>query len=242
MFEPKQGVIAPPAAKGATPPKPPEEEKLVLKFGKPKKQSRHRRTVRFEFSVPNLGRRFQKSQSGQAGFHSKGSSARAEGRTAEGAVVAADQILSKEYSGWHYRVSRGRWALVLGASSGFGEAICLKLAEEGMNIAGVHLDRKSTLPHVEEIQGKIKAFGVQSLFFNANAADRDKRGEVVAAIAKQADSIHCLVHSLAFGSLKPFITPEEKDRISPEQMEMDPRRHGQQPRVLDPGPFFRNSF
>ena len=33
---------------------------------------------------------------------------------------------------------KGKWALVLGASSGFGEAICLKLAEVGMNIVLDH--------------------------------------------------------------------------------------------------------
>ncbi len=116
---------------------------------------------------------------------------------------------------------KGRWALVLGASSGFGEAISLKLAEVGMNIAGVHMDRKGTLPHVEEVVQKIRAKGVKATFFNMNAADREKRAEALTEIATQAPGgIHCLVHSLAFGSLKPFITPEEKDRISPEQMNM----------------------
>lgn len=116
---------------------------------------------------------------------------------------------------------KGKWALVLGASSGFGEAISLKLAQTGMNIAGVHLDRKSTLPHVEEITQKIKQHGVKALFFNANAADRDKRKEILAELQKNTSgSIHCLVHSLAFGTLKPFTAKEEKDRISQEQMEM----------------------
>jgi enoyl-[acyl-carrier protein] reductase III len=116
---------------------------------------------------------------------------------------------------------KGRWALVLGASSGFGEAISLKLAETGMNIVGVHLDRKSTLPHVEEITGKIRAFGSKALFFNVNAADAGKRSEVLSEIEKQTDGgIHCLVHSLAFGSLKPFIASDEKERLSKEQMEM----------------------
>jgi len=116
---------------------------------------------------------------------------------------------------------KGRWALVLGASSGFGEAISLKLAEVGMNIAGVHLDRKGTLPHAEEIVQKIRALGTKAMFFNVNAADTEKRQEVLNELAKQAESgVHCLVHSLAFGTLKPFTSKEEKERISKEQMEM----------------------
>lgn len=115
---------------------------------------------------------------------------------------------------------KGRWALVLGASSGFGEAISLKLASVGMNIVGVHLDRKGTQPHAEEIARKVSATGSQALFFNVNAADAQRRREVLAQVAQKTDGIHCLVHSLAFGSLKPFVTPEVKDRISKDQMEM----------------------
>lgn len=116
---------------------------------------------------------------------------------------------------------KGRWALVLGASSGFGESICLKLSEMGMNIVGVHLDRKSTLPKVEEIVTKIKANGVKAMFFNANAADPAKRAEILAEVATQSEGgIYCLVHSLAFGSLKPFVAKESSERITPEQMNM----------------------
>ena len=44
------------------------------------------------------------------------------------------------------------WALILGASSGFGEAVSLALAREGRNVFGVHLDRKPTLPNVERVR------------------------------------------------------------------------------------------
>lgn len=116
---------------------------------------------------------------------------------------------------------KGQWALVLGASSGFGEAISLKLSELGMNIAGVHMDRKTTQPHAEEVLNKIKANGVKALFFNMNAADKDKRNEALGEIQAQAgDGIHCLVHSLAFGSLKPFVHQEASGRLSTEQMNM----------------------
>lgn len=116
---------------------------------------------------------------------------------------------------------KGKWALVLGASSGFGEAISLKLAELGVNIVGVHLDRKSTLSHVEEVTAKIRKSGAKAIFFNMNAADAEKRAEVLATVEKETEGgVHCLVHSLAFGSLKPFITDDPKDHISKEQMEM----------------------
>jgi enoyl-[acyl-carrier protein] reductase III len=116
---------------------------------------------------------------------------------------------------------KGRWALVLGASSGFGEAISLKLSSLGMNIAGVHLDRKGTLPKVEEIVQKIKGNGVKAMFFNANAADAEKRNDILTEIATQSEGgIHCLVHSLAFGSLKRFVATEPGDRITQDQMNM----------------------
>jgi len=116
---------------------------------------------------------------------------------------------------------KGKWALVLGASSGFGEAVSLRLAEEGVNICGVHLDRKGTLPHAEQVIAQIKQKGVQALFFNGNAADKEKRTEVIQELEKAAPKgIHCLVHSLAFGSLKPFVSKEDKDHVSQEALEM----------------------
>src|SRR5512134_2107537 len=60
------------------------------------------------------------------------------------------------------------WALVLGASSGFGEAASLELARLGMNIAGVHLDRRSTMPNVERIVSQIKDYGREAEFSNVN--------------------------------------------------------------------------
>lgn len=116
---------------------------------------------------------------------------------------------------------KGKWALVLGSSSGFGEAISLKLADVGMNILGVHLDRKGTQGHVDEVVGQIKSKGVKCVFFNANAADKDKRQEFLQQIKTEApEGVHCLVHSLAFGSLKPFISKEEKEHVSKDQLEM----------------------
>jgi NAD(P)-dependent dehydrogenase (short-subunit alcohol dehydrogenase family) len=103
------------------------------------------------------------------------------------------------------------FALILGASSGFGEACALSLAAAGLDIIGVHLDRRSTMPHVEEIQKKITALGREAWFYNVNAADEAKRREVLDDVKKRfeergkADKIRVLLHSLAFGTLLPFV-------------------------------------
>ena len=40
---------------------------------------------------------------------------------------------------------KGKWALILGSSSGFCAAAARELARHGMNIIGVHLDRRAAL-------------------------------------------------------------------------------------------------
>jgi enoyl-[acyl-carrier protein] reductase III len=94
-----------------------------------------------------------------------------------------------------------RWALVLGASSGFGEATAVTLARRGRNVFGVHLDRKTTLPNVERIVGEINAAGAETVFFNVNAADHEKRAEVIAAMRQRvvdgAAAVDVVLHSLA---------------------------------------------
>jgi NAD(P)-dependent dehydrogenase (short-subunit alcohol dehydrogenase family) len=118
------------------------------------------------------------------------------------------------------------WALILGASSGFGEATSLELARSGYNIFGVHLDLRSTLPHVQSIQDEIKSTGQDAVFFNMNAADGEKRAKAVESMAErlreQGDGayIRVLLHSLAFGTLLPYIAETPKEAISQKQIEM----------------------
>lgn len=100
------------------------------------------------------------------------------------------------------------WALILGASSGFGAAVALELARTGMNIFGVHMDRRETLPLADEVKNNIREMSRQAIFFNGNAADEEKRGEVMVRIgdkfAAEPGRVRVLFHSLAFGALKPL--------------------------------------
>jgi enoyl-[acyl-carrier protein] reductase III len=117
------------------------------------------------------------------------------------------------------------WALVLGASSGFGGAAAVEFARNGMNVFGVHLDRQATMPAVQAVIKEIKHYGREAVFYNMNAADAIKRGETLDDIqerfaANSGNTIKVLLHSLAFGTLKPFIGKKTDEVVSQAQMEM----------------------
>lgn len=121
--------------------------------------------------------------------------------------------------------STGKWALILGSSSGFGAAMTREFARAGYNIAGVHLDRRSTMPLVEELLAEVKQLGVEIRFYNMNAADAEKRRGMLEEFGgllderSESGQLKVLVHSLAFGALRPFIG-EAVDIINPPQMDM----------------------
>lgn len=118
------------------------------------------------------------------------------------------------------------WALILGASSGFGEATSLALARAGMSIFGVHLDRKATLPNAERIAEEIRGLGRRAHFFNVNAADEERRAEVGTEMERvlrergETGQLRVLLHSLAFGTLKLFVADPIKESVTRAQMDM----------------------
>jgi NAD(P)-dependent dehydrogenase (short-subunit alcohol dehydrogenase family) len=117
------------------------------------------------------------------------------------------------------------WALILGASSGFGEATSIELAKSGFDIFGVHLDMRATLPNAERIQEAIRSHGREAVFFNVNAADAQKRAMVIDAIQERVGGgdgpfVRVLLHSLAFGTLLPYVAETPKEAISQKQLEM----------------------
>ena len=118
------------------------------------------------------------------------------------------------------------WALVLGASGGFGAATSRALAADGLNIFGVHLDRRATLPLVDQVVSDIESHGRTARFFNSNAVQDDARQAVIAAmIAELGEGSHlgrlrAVLHSIAFGNLLPYVSDGDSQAISPAQMEM----------------------
>ncbi len=124
---------------------------------------------------------------------------------------------------------RERWALILGASSGMGEATAVALAAAGYRICGIHLDFRAGLQHVDEVKARIEAAGSEALYINMNAADDEKRRAALETLASRFEVsraegrepyLRVVMHSLAFGSLLPFITDDPKEAASRKQMEM----------------------
>jgi enoyl-[acyl-carrier protein] reductase III len=125
--------------------------------------------------------------------------------------------------------AREPWSLILGASSGMGEATARALAAAGDNICGIHLDFRAALTHVEELKADLAAGGRDVLFINMNAADDEKRAAALDQLdgrfeasrsAGREPYVHVVMHSLAFGSLVPFLTSDPKEGVDRKKMEM----------------------
>jgi enoyl-[acyl-carrier protein] reductase III len=125
---------------------------------------------------------------------------------------------------------RERWALILGASSGFGAASARSLARAGYAIVGVHLDLRGTIAAADAVREEIAATGVPVYFHNMNAADEEKRHGVIEATQKLFEErraqgadpfIAVVLHSLAFGTTLSYVTSNaEEKEVSQKQLEM----------------------
>ena len=118
---------------------------------------------------------------------------------------------------------KGKWAVVLGSSSGFGESLSIGLAKAGMNIFGIHLDRRGTMDKVEEVKKAIEDTGSKAVFFNINVADEEKRKETAIGAMKEItgdNTVKVLIHSVAFGTLKNYVDDEENKMLNRKNIDM----------------------
>lgn len=100
------------------------------------------------------------------------------------------------------------WALILGASSGFGAASARALAAQGWPILGVHLDLRATVERAAEVQRDCETLGVPVRMYNRNAAD-PKHISAILDDLPPGSRVGLVLHSLAFGSTGPLVFPRE---------------------------------
>jgi enoyl-[acyl-carrier protein] reductase III len=100
----------------------------------------------------------------------------------------------------------------------------------GFGIVGVHLDLRGTIAAAESVRADIEALGMPVRFHNVNAADDEKRAEVIGSIgglfaerraAGEQPFIAAFLHSLAFGATLPYVqTNEGGKELTRRQLEM----------------------
>jgi len=125
---------------------------------------------------------------------------------------------------------RERWALVLGASSGFGGATAKALGRDGYGIVGVHLDLRASKADADAVRDEIASLGVPVVFHNVNAADADRRAAVIEDLRSRFEArrtegadpyLAVFLHSLAFGATLPYLTADpDKKELTQKQLEM----------------------
>jgi len=109
------------------------------------------------------------------------------------------------------------WAIILGASSGIGAECALRLAKRGINVYGLYLRKKND--HIEKIKNKLSQYNVDVIYKKANASNEDIRLDVINELCQMKDiRVKFFIHSIAFGTLKNMIHPN--DMLSKKNIEM----------------------
>ncbi len=108
------------------------------------------------------------------------------------------------------RFTKDDWAVILGASSGFGLATAHKLAQQGMNLFLLHRDRRGAMQRIEPEFEKMRQGEVRVLTHNVDALSAEKRGALIEELAREMGGggrVRVMLHSIAFGNLK-LVVPE----------------------------------
>ncbi|MCR6111159.1 3-oxoacyl-[acyl-carrier-protein] reductase [Bacillus sp. A301a_S52] len=87
---------------------------------------------------------------------------------------------------------RGQHALVTGGSRGIGKAICLELAEQGVNVA---VNFSGNQEKAEAVAEQCRQLGVKALAVQADVADADSVKQMIETVIKTFGSIDILVNN-----------------------------------------------
>jgi 3-oxoacyl-[acyl-carrier protein] reductase len=103
-------------------------------------------------------------------------------------------------------------AIVTGGSRGIGEAIALKLAENGADIAFSYVSSDEKAKALEE---KLQSFGIKAKAYKSNAGDFAESETMVNEVVKEFGKVDILVNNAGISrdNLLLRITPEQWDEV-----------------------------
>ncbi|MDS0300176.1 SDR family oxidoreductase [Halogeometricum sp. S1BR25-6] len=102
---------------------------------------------------------------------------------------------------------RGKTAVVIGGTSGIGEAIALAFAEDGANVVAT----SRTDSAVAETARKIESYGARTLEQSCDLTDRDSIEALCEAVLAEFGDVDVLVNSGAAAARKPFLDLEDAE-------------------------------
>jgi NAD(P)-dependent dehydrogenase (short-subunit alcohol dehydrogenase family) len=105
------------------------------------------------------------------------------------------------------------WAVVLGGSSGFGLATAKKLSRHGMSVCVIHRDRRGAMERIEKDFAEIRAHGHGFVALNLDALSPEGRKTALETLREKMGKegrVRALLHSIAFGNLKPIAPASDR--------------------------------
>ncbi|MFC4099901.1 SDR family NAD(P)-dependent oxidoreductase [Paenibacillus xanthanilyticus] len=108
---------------------------------------------------------------------------------------------------------QGKIALVTGGSRGIGEAIVIRLAEEGANVA-VNFTSDSSRAKAEAVAEQARALGVNAIIVQADVGSKEQVERMFGEVETAFGPVEILVNNAGIAPFEPFmkVTEETWDR------------------------------
>jgi 3-oxoacyl-[acyl-carrier protein] reductase len=112
------------------------------------------------------------------------------------------------------KLLEGKTAIITGAARGIGEAIAIKFAEQGCNIAFTYVS-DSSIEKATALEAKLAALGVKAKGYKTNAGDYAAAEVFVNDVVKEFGQIHICVNNAGISkdNLLMRMTPEQWDDV-----------------------------
>lgn len=110
------------------------------------------------------------------------------------------------------KLLENKTAIVTGASRGIGEAIAIKFAEQGANIAFTYL---SSEERAKALEDKLAGFGVKAKAYRCDAGDYEATEAFAADVQKEFGSVDICVNNAGISkdNLLLRMTPDQWDQV-----------------------------